>query len=302
LGEKPDPFSLVELRGDELKGQPAKLLDECLGFVMGGGDKVIYVREAQDFLAATLDEAASACPDSCTIVVEASELGPKSALRQFAETTDNAAAIPAYDDEGFNLEKFVRAELAADKISYDATAFRLLISLLSPNRALNRQELLKIKTYLGDEKNINEDVVLDCLMSQAALGLDDIAYATLGGDEKTLIRSLERLKAEGLPPITLLRSVGRHIHRLHLVASELGRGASLSSVVENLRPPIFFKKKDAFMAQCRLWPAGHLQKALMHLEMAERRSKTTGLPADEITGQSLLTICAQAKALSRRAA
>lgn len=302
LGDKPDPFALIEFKSDELKEDPARLVDEALSLTMGGGDKIIYVREAQDFLTSALQEIESQNPSGCIVLVEAGELPPKSLLRQFAEESEIAAALPAYTDEGINLEKFARAELQQAGVQFSTDTLKLLTSLLSGNREINRREIDKILLYLGDDKTLTEENVLDCLIAQTALDLDDIGYAALSGDAERLLAAIAALKSEGMSGVALLRAASRLVQRAYTIKVQVEKGASLDSAIDSLRPPIFFKVKDKFRQICQRWPKGHLQRASLHLQQAELRFKSTGYPGDEIVAQCLLTICAQGRSLSRRSA
>lgn len=303
LGEKPDPFALVELQASEIAADPARILDEVQTLPMGGKQKIVYIRQAGDGTAQALIPAIDACPDFSLILIEAGELPPKSALRQLIEGIETrAAAIPAYDDEGRGLAEFVATSFREAGVSLNEEARRLLLSLLSSNRMVNKQELDKLLLYVSPQKSASEEDVALCLVSQANVDLDDVVYAAFSGNAKPIGDGLRALWSEGSSPVMVLRAASRHAIRLHLVKTMVALGAGLEETVKYLRPPIFFKKVDAFKQQLRLWDGNSLLRAITRLMEAEIQSKTTGLPGEEIAGQTLLAIALQSMQLGRRAA
>lgn len=303
LGDNPDPFALVELQAGELSDDPARLLDEIQTLPMGGKQKLVYIRQAGDGLSNALIPCIDICPNFTLIILEAGELGPKSSLRQMIEDIpETAAAIPAYDDEGRGLEQFVSASFHEAGVSMDSETRRLLLSLLSANRMVNKQEIDKLLLYIGDQKSIGSDDVEACLVSQANIGLDDVIYAAFSGQPKLIGAGLNKLQSEGVFAVTILRAAARHAIRLHLVKTMAAMGANMEDTVRGLRPPVFFKKIDAFKRQLRIWNPPSLLRATERLMEAEIQSKSTGYPGDDITGQTLLAIAVQAEQLQRRAA
>ena len=295
LGEKPDPFALVEFQAGELSDDPARLLDEIQTLPFGGDRKVIYIRQASENLTAVITQAIESCPKFSTLILEAGELSPKSALRQAVESADSAAAIPAYDDEGRGLEKFIRDFMAASGTKLSGDAMPALLSLLSANRMVNRQELEKLLLYIEPINIVTEQDVESALAAQTNLGLDDVVYAAFSGDAKTAAAGLQVLRGEGMSGIPILRALSRHAMRLHWVLSMIQAGSNRDEAIKMLRPPVFFKKLRAFEHHLRLWPMPGLLRLSNRLLAAEISSKSTGYPADDIAGQIIMGIAIQSE-------
>ena len=76
-----DPFRVVDISGDMLKGDPARLADEFGAMSMLGGRRVIRVRPAGEESAAALENLAAASAGDALIVIEGGNLTPRSAIR-----------------------------------------------------------------------------------------------------------------------------------------------------------------------------------------------------------------------------
>src|SRR5262249_3068949 len=102
-----DPFRVVDIAGDALKTDPARLADEFGAISLLGGRRVIRVRPAGEETVAALRNLVEAPAGDALVVIEGGNLTPRSALRLLAETEDTLAALPCYMDNEAALEGLV---------------------------------------------------------------------------------------------------------------------------------------------------------------------------------------------------
>jgi DNA polymerase-3 subunit delta len=286
-----DPFRIAEIAANELRDDPARLSDEAAAISFTGGKRVVRVRDATDTISGPLTDA--------LVIVEAGNLTPRSKLRKAFETTECAAAIPCYADEGKALRDVISETLGDSntRVSPDAMAF--LLENLGSDRMVSRSELEKLRLYMGEGNEVTLDDAIACIGDSASMALDDIAFASASGNIDRLTHLMDRAHREGLAAISILRAVARHYQRLHLASGSVDEGKSIDMAIKSLRPPVFFKQADSFRAQVRLWPTKRLGDALMSLSEAEVQCKTTGMPVDSLCDQTLLRLGATARALSK---
>jgi DNA polymerase-3 subunit delta len=299
-----DPFRVADLSGAALADDPARLADEAAAISFTGGRRVVRVRhvtpalgkELADTFAAFLKHgtAGQRAEDLALIVVEAGELDGRSGLRKLFETSGNAAAIACYRDEARDLSSVIRETLAQHKVTASADALTWLASRLGGDRAVTRGELEKLALYVGPGQEASLEDARATVGDSADIGFDDLANATAAGDVAALARVLDKLGAEGLPAVPILRAVQRHFTRLHLCAGLVASGQDAEGAMMRLRPPVFWKEKDRFRAQLRRWPADLLSEALVRLLDAEIACKTSSPIADTLAGQCLVEIAALA--------
>jgi len=292
-----DPFRVAEVRASQLKESPAALADEAAAIAMGGGRRVVVLREAADGQSAALASFLANPRGDSLVVIEAGELGPRSSLRKLVEGADTAAALACYGDEAGTLEAVIVTELKAAGLMAEPEAMAYLVDNLGGDRRLTRSELTKLALYMGGPGRVRLEDAAACVGDSAARGLDDLAMATADGDHAGAQRVLDKLLNEGAQPVAMLRSVSRHFLRLHLVAGLIAQGKSADQAMAALKPPVIFKMADRFRRQVSRWPVDRLGRALELLTEAELDCKTTGLPAPEITARALMMI---ARAASRR--
>ncbi len=291
-----DPFRVVELAPDTLKDDPARLVDEATALSFGGGERVVRLRQFSDAHADVLiDFLDRGLSDCALVVVEAGDLGGRSRLRRAFEGAAHGAALPCYRDEGAALERVIEDTLAARGVSAEPAALQFLVHSLGGDRLTTRGELDKLMTFVGEGKRVTLADVEACVGDAAVVAAENAAHAAASGDFATLERSLRRAYLEGIGPIVVLRAVMRHLALLHRVCAAMAQGNSAAGAVGKLRPPPFYKLRDALAAQAPRWTVPRLCTAMSLVTDAEAACKTTGAPDEALCGRALMQVASAAR-------
>ncbi len=291
-----DPFNAVTLPGGALAGDPARLMDEAMAQSFLGGARLIRIEDGGDALAPLLKDYLAAPSAQNLVIVEAGELGPRSALRLLFEKADNAAALPCYVEEERDVAGLIREEMTGRGIAVSREALSFLAGALAGDRRRIRSELEKLALYKhNDPAPVSLEDAQQCCGDSGAQNLDSLVHAVAGSQPETARRAFAALMREGLPVIVVLRALQGHFRRLHLVKARQQGGEPLDVIMKTLQPPVFFKQEPAFRGQVSSWSAGGLARALERLAALEAQCKKTGMPDETLCAQALL-------ALSRKAA
>ena len=297
-----DPFRVVDISGDMLKGDPARLADEFGAMSMLGGRRVIRVRPAGEESAAALENLAAATAGDALVVIEGGNLTPRSGLRAIAETEDCLAALPCYMDNEAALEGLVESAARARGLGVDPDALDWIVERLGGDRGQSRSEVDKLLLYKeGDgSKTIALDDALAVLGDTAAIGIDNVIAATFDGELVALDRALDRVFAEGGNPVQLVRALQRHVDQLHFVAAHAAKGGDLEGAMFKARGlPRGGPVRQRFERHVRAWPLPRLGAALQVILEAEIQCKSTGLP-DQAIARRLCQRLAQAGPAARQ--
>ncbi|MDJ0611252.1 MAG: DNA polymerase III subunit delta [Kiloniellales bacterium] len=290
-----DPFRIGELSGPAVAQEPARLYDEAAAQALTGGRRVLRIRPAGDELAPIMKEFLAAPPGDSLVVLQAGDLPGRSALRKVIEASPAGAALPCYRDDPGSLAGLLGSLLAEQGLSASSEAMAYLGASLGADRQLTRREIEKLGLFKGPNGGeITLDEAVASVGDSAFLTLEDLAFAVGEGDRALVERSVQRGQDEGLNGVAMLRSVARHLQRLHLASGAIAAGTPGDQALARLRPPVFWKQKARFLDQCRRWTPARLARALEQLVETERRCKTSGAPAELLARRTLLELAAKA--------
>jgi DNA polymerase-3 subunit delta len=291
-----DPFRIVEITGTDLKNEPARLVDEAQAMALGGGRRLIRLRDASDAATKTIAtylETADA--GDALIVVEGGELGPRSSLRKLFEKVKNGASIACYNDDARSLPMVINKVLSTHGLKPSQDAMAYLVNNLGSDRSVTRGELEKLALYIGTPGPIDLADAMAVIDDNAATAMDGITLAAGYGDQAKLDKALIRALGEGIHPVQILRATARHFLRLHQAAGMIATGKTPDMAMKSLKPPVIFMQVDSFKTQLQRWRPARLSNALDLLVVAEMDCKTTGMPIETVCGRALMRIAQAAR-------
>lgn len=298
-----DPFRVVDIGGDALKNDPARLADEFSAMSLMGGRRVIRVRPAGEESVAALENLVAATAGDALVVLEGGNLTPRSGLRSLAEAEACLAAMPCYMDSQEALQGLVESAARSQGLAVDADALDWIVERLGGDRGQTRSEIDKLMLYkAGDgDRTITLDDAVAVLGDTAAIGIDDVIAATFDGNVAMLDRALDRVFAEGGNAVQLVRAVQRHADQLDLVSAHAKGGGFEAAMFKARGLPRGGPVRQRFERHLRSWPLGRLNAALQEILKAEIECKSTGLPDQAIARRLCFRLARSVRGESRPA-
>lgn len=292
LGPSPDQMAITRLGDEELRRDRALLSDQLSAQSLLGDTRVLRIRADGDSAAESIVESVSAlddgAPAAAFLIVEGGDLAAKSKIRAVFENAARCFAIAFYEDDEAALTEYAASLITAAKVSLTEDARDLLNAALPGDRALVRGEVEKLILFgHGRTEPITAPDVAALLAVEAESALDDATIAVAGGDARGSVEQFHRAGAGG---ITAIRALERRLLRLQEARLAVDRGASPTDAGAKLRPPVFWKERDAFAAQVRAWTTPRLAVALDVLWRAQVRAMTAGAPQDLIAAEAFRAV------------
>jgi DNA polymerase-3 subunit delta len=290
-----DAFNACDLNESTLLADPARLADEAAAISMMGGRRTVRVRGAGNDLADLFESFLDDPKGDALVVIEAGDLAKTSALRKIFDGHKSAAAIQCYPDSIRDLGDVVRDALRAEGLSIASDALEECVARLGNDRGVTRRELEKLMLYMHGHKQVTLADVRAVMGDEAEARSESACDAAGSGDLAKLDRELERLWVSDTAPAQVIRSAMGHFQKLLQVRESAARGEQIDMVMKRLRPPVHFSRTTAFKAQAQRWNSDKLGEALDMLLDAEAMTRTTGVPAEAVTGRTLMNIAAMAR-------
>ena len=255
-----DPFRVVDIAGDVLKGDPARLADEFGAMSLMGGRRVIRVRPAGEESAAALENLAAA-------------VGRRRADRARGRQPD-AALQPAHAGRdrrlpggvallhrqrggprsGWSRAPRARAGLRASKRmrSTGSSSGWAAIAARAAARSTSSCSTRKA-TAARPSRSTTPLAVLGDTAADRTSTTSSPPPST--ASSIALDRALDRVFAEGGNPVQLVRALQRHADQLHLVAGHVAKGGNLEAAMFKARGlPRGGPVRQRFERHLRAWP------------------------------------------------
>lgn len=290
-----NPMAIETLAGATVASDPQALVAAAGAMSMFGDRTLIRVdnltEDGLDAVSALIDS-----PPGNPVVAVAGALKKGSKLVAWAEKSPQVATLVSYEPTLRDALRLV-TEIGAEhglRPSRDAAA--ALFESSAGDRTIIRREVEKLSLYL--DSAIDRPQPLEIAdVSAIGVGMGDsdqyeLVSAVSGGRPAQAADMLNRLPGAG---IVVLRAIERRLTMLLGLRGLVDAGVSPRSAVDNARPPVFWKEKDAVVAELGLWSTAALVRGLGDILAAERAIKSPGSLGEMLANAAILT-------LSRRAA
>lgn len=288
------PGEIVRIDDSDLDADPARLEVELQTIAMFAGRKIVRVAAGRRVTAATLKPLIDSGLLTGVLIVEAGNLKPDDALRALFEKAPQAAAIACYADAPADLDAVVREVLQAAHLTIGTEARQLLVARLGADRAMSRAEIEKLALYAAGKGEISIDDV-DAIVGDASeLAIDRILDAAAAGDAAAAVTGSARAIASGENAQAIIAAAQRHFHRLHRIRAAVDGGQGIDDALRQLRPPLHFKRKDAFAAQVRSWRANRLAAASSAIRQSAAAARLSTSLEDAILERLLVGLAQMA--------
>ena len=291
-----DPFQSVSLRGEQVKADPTRLVDEVTALPVFGDERLVRLRGTGAEMLEAVKKAVPLLKTGTRLIIEASDTTTKHAIVKFCEAENQVASIGCYADEGKDIGQLARTIFAADNISIDQPAMQLLVSRLGGDRLASRSEIDKLAIMAGPNGVLTEEDIDEALGDSSSQAIDLFMKSVLTGDVALLTILLEKARQEDIAPIAIMRQLASAFRQVFEASALVARGESATGAVGRLRPPVHFKSKPLITAAAGRIPQNSAMQFWQKIIEMERELKS-GRMSDPYThlGQGLLGLCLRLK-------
>ena len=163
------------------------------------------------------------------------------------------------------------------------------------NKALESNlELIMLYMFEEEEKRIDSNIVDKVLLSDRPVEIQNLCNSTALGMIDDALFCFNKLESNGQQPIQVLNNLSNFFQRIHSTLIAMGSGKNLTEAINELKPPVFFKEKDNFTKQIRLWNLQKTERALTIINEGETEIKKSPELSKTIAGNIILRLTAAA--------
>lgn len=292
-----DAFCVVNLSMEELDKDIGILYGEYNAQSLLGGRRVILIKDGNNNLTAHFKNLFKDSKSDTLVIVTSASINTKSSLVNLAKESPDFALVACYDDREESIYSYARDFLIGNGITINRAAMDLLCSRLSSDRKVSSGELDKLVTYLGGKKNLELEDVKTVISDTSSSSEEDLCYLVAKGETQKALEACHELLYEGETEVALTRSLTYHFFKLLGCIALMEKGQSATSVINSLRPPVMFFRKDDLILQLRIWKRKDICNVLELLYNCEKNCKTTNFPTEDMLSYTILQISGAARKL-----
>jgi DNA polymerase III subunit delta len=290
-----DPFALARIEGEELSGNPSRLVEEAHTVPLFGGRRAVLVKAGGRNIAAAVEIVIAAPSNECRVIIEAGDLRKNAPLRALCEKAKVAAALPCYIDNAQTIFKLIDDEMRASKLTLAPDARDELASLLGGDRLASRSELRKLVLYAMGRERIELNDVRAVIADASEQALDGVLDATFTGNTADVETEFGKARASVGSPAAIISAAIRHVANMHKMKLAVEGGDSIEFAMKRGGPPVHFSREKLVGAALRTWTPARLLRAMEQLAEASLEARRNAALAETIAQRTLLSIAVGAR-------
>ncbi|SRR6266545_3848515 len=290
-----DPFSLARLDGDDLAGEPTRLVEEANTVPLFGGRRAVWVKAGSRNFAPAVEALIAAAPPDCRVVIEAGDLRRNAPLRMLCERAKNAAALPCYADAERDLVRLIDDEMREAGLAISPEARAALVPLLGGDRLASRHEIRKLALFARGKERVELDDVMAVVADASTLALDGLIDAAFAGRTGELEVQFGKARTAGTAPGTIVSAALRQVAQLHRARLAVEEGVSVDEAAGGIQPFVHFSRKAAVEAALKTWTSARLERAMAQLAEAALEARRQAGMAEIIAQRTLLSLAVNAR-------
>jgi len=263
-----DPFVLARIEGDELAGNPARLVEEAHTIPLFGGRRAVLVRAGARNIASAVESVIATPSNECRIIIEAGNLSKSAPLRVICEKAKVAAALPCYADNERALHQLIDEELRAANLTIATNARATLLALLGGDRLASRNEIRKLALYAQGQESVELTDVMAVVADASEMALDSVTDAVFAGKIAEVDTEFGKVRASGSSPAAIVSAAIRQLANLHKMALAIENGDTVEFAMKRVAPPVHFTRERPVSEALHAWSPARLLRAMDQLAEA----------------------------------
>ena len=284
---------VIRKNQEEILKNKDNFFEEVLNFSLFGEIKIFLIDDVNDKFIDVLHKIESKI-DQNKIFLFCDILDKKSKLRNYFEKSKELNAVACYQDNIITIKKIVQNELS----SYD-NLNNENINIIAENCNLDRDKLYneieKVKICFSSLKIDTEKlkILLDLKVNEDFNLIRDEA---INGNKVQINRLLSDTVLDNDKNIMYINTFNQRFYKLAEILKNMNN-SRIESIVENIKPPIFWKDKPTIINQLKKWNSKKINTVLKKSYDIELRLKSnSSINHNLLVKMLILNICQLANA------
>ena len=203
------------------------------------------------------------------IILNANVLEKKSKLRNLFEKNKKLIVIPTYKDNSITLAEIAKKFFYNYKISISQETINLLVSRCNGDRGNLKSELDKILIYINDKKSISLEEIYKLTNLAENISINELVDTSLSKNFQKTSEILNESNYKSEDGILILRIFLQKAKRLLSLYEKQNSNLSYDSLINDYKPPIFWKDKPIVKRQLENWSKSKIKDLITNINKTE---------------------------------
>ena len=255
---------------DEILANKNIFFSEILNVSLFEDKKIYFIDQASDRLLEVIKEIEKDL-DTQKIFIFSEILDKKSKLRNYFEKSDNLDIVACYVDNETTIQKIIQENLKGYS-GLSQQILNIIVENCKLDRAKLNNELKKITSFFTNKIIEKEklELLLNITVNENFNNLKDEA---LNGNKLKTNELISDTVLEVEKNSLYLSLINQRLAKLAEI-QEKNKQDNLEITLNNIKPPIFWKDKPAFLTQSKKWNKKKIREVLNESQKVELRIKS----------------------------
>ena len=260
--------------------------------------KVIIINKASNKFEKYLLDFIEKNNSNISLIMISELLDKKSKLRNLSEKNKKVFCIPCYQDKIDDLAKILNQELKKNNINISNESKNLILNRANGDRINLKNEIIKIISFSNFSKKITFENIKDLTNYSEEIDTGKFVNTCLNGDIIRFRKNLIELNLTSFNYILILKILSSKIQRLIKIKEQNNNQKNSEVLVDNYKPPIFWKEKVDVKKQINIFKLNYLKEIIFNLNKIELECKLNAQNSSIIFLNYLSKICKKANSYS----
>ncbi len=272
--------NLIKSKKGVFKYDEKEILDDSNSFLeqiisrsLFEEEKTIIINRATDKILKIIEEIGLKKIDDLKIIILANNLEKRSKLRVFFEKHKIYLCIPFYPDNQQTLSKIAYNFFRECKIIISSENINLIINKCNGDREILQNELIKIKHFSKNRKNITRDDISKLTNLIENISISELADNCLAKNNKKIVSIFNENNFSNDDSIIIIRTLLNKSKKILQLSEEFRNKKNIELVISSAKPPIFWKDKEITKQQIYKWSPENIKNLIYKLSNLEFFSK-----------------------------
>ena len=232
-------------------------------------EKIIIINRCSEKIFDLIENILEKEISNIKIILNANILEKKSKLRNLFEKNKELITVPTYKDTSITLAEIAKKFFNNYKVSISQETINLLVSRCNGDRGYLKSELDKILIYMNDKKSINLEEIYKLTNLTENFSINELVDTSLSKNSRKTSEIINESNYKSEDGILILRTFLQKAKRLLSLYEQRNGNANFDSLINDFKPPIFWKDKPIVKRQLECWSKSRIKDLITNINKTE---------------------------------